>query len=185
MLINNVEDFADPPTLGTVETAFKEIAHGTWRADPLRRVHARAFHALLRGDPEAVLGEISWRICRRRRRRRDDGCLPDRFRPAEAPEERANSVGVLCCVGKRRFTAHPCRSSAARAADRRVSRRQPISQVWARHRQRVTKRGKRLRRHGTPFGQALAARKSFRAHDLPKFGTRTAQFGGWGESVAE
>jgi hypothetical protein len=28
MLINNVEDFADPPTLGTVERAFKEIAHG-------------------------------------------------------------------------------------------------------------------------------------------------------------
>jgi homoserine O-acetyltransferase len=30
MLINNVEDFADPPTLGTVERAFKKIAHGTY-----------------------------------------------------------------------------------------------------------------------------------------------------------
>jgi homoserine O-acetyltransferase len=29
MLINNVEDFADPPTRGTVERAFKKIAHGT------------------------------------------------------------------------------------------------------------------------------------------------------------
>jgi homoserine O-acetyltransferase/O-succinyltransferase len=30
MLINNEEDFADPPTLGTVERAFKKIAHGTY-----------------------------------------------------------------------------------------------------------------------------------------------------------
>ena len=30
MLINNVEDFADPPTLGTIERAFKKIAHGTY-----------------------------------------------------------------------------------------------------------------------------------------------------------
>jgi homoserine O-acetyltransferase/O-succinyltransferase len=30
MLINNVEDFADPPTLGTVERAFKQIGHGTY-----------------------------------------------------------------------------------------------------------------------------------------------------------
>ena len=30
MLINNVEDFADQPTLGTVERAFKNIAHGTY-----------------------------------------------------------------------------------------------------------------------------------------------------------
>jgi homoserine O-acetyltransferase len=30
MLINNAEDFADPPTLGTVERAFKKIAHGTY-----------------------------------------------------------------------------------------------------------------------------------------------------------
>ena len=30
MLINNIEDFADPPTLGTVERAFKTIAHGTY-----------------------------------------------------------------------------------------------------------------------------------------------------------
>jgi hypothetical protein len=29
MLINNVEDFADQPTLGTVERAFKKVAHGT------------------------------------------------------------------------------------------------------------------------------------------------------------
>lgn len=34
MLINNVEDFADPPTLGTVEGAFKKIAHGTYVLTP-------------------------------------------------------------------------------------------------------------------------------------------------------
>ena len=34
MLINNVEDFADPPTLGTVERAFKTIAHGTYVLTP-------------------------------------------------------------------------------------------------------------------------------------------------------
>ncbi len=34
MLINNVEDFADPPTLGTVERAFKKIAHGTYILTP-------------------------------------------------------------------------------------------------------------------------------------------------------
>jgi homoserine O-acetyltransferase len=34
MLINNVEDFADPPTLGTVERAFKKIKHGTYVLTP-------------------------------------------------------------------------------------------------------------------------------------------------------
>jgi homoserine O-acetyltransferase len=34
MLINNEEDFADPPTLGTVERAFKKIAHGTYVLTP-------------------------------------------------------------------------------------------------------------------------------------------------------
>jgi homoserine O-acetyltransferase len=34
MLINNVEDFADPPDLGTVERAFKKIAHGTYVLTP-------------------------------------------------------------------------------------------------------------------------------------------------------
>jgi homoserine O-acetyltransferase len=34
LLINNVEDFADPPTLGTVERAFKKIAHGTYALTP-------------------------------------------------------------------------------------------------------------------------------------------------------
>jgi len=34
MLINNAEDFADPPTLGTVERAFKKIAHGTYVLTP-------------------------------------------------------------------------------------------------------------------------------------------------------
>jgi homoserine O-acetyltransferase len=34
MLINNVEDFADPPTLGTVERAFKKIAHGAYVLTP-------------------------------------------------------------------------------------------------------------------------------------------------------
>ena len=34
MLINNVEDTANPPTLGTVERAFKKIAHGTYILTP-------------------------------------------------------------------------------------------------------------------------------------------------------
>ncbi len=34
MLINNAEDFADPPTLGTVERAFKKIARGTYVLTP-------------------------------------------------------------------------------------------------------------------------------------------------------
>ena len=34
MLINNVEDFANPPTLGTVERAFKTIKHGTYVLTP-------------------------------------------------------------------------------------------------------------------------------------------------------
>jgi homoserine O-acetyltransferase len=34
LLINNVEDFADPPTLGTVERAFKKIAHGLYILTP-------------------------------------------------------------------------------------------------------------------------------------------------------
>jgi len=34
MLINNVEDVANPPELGTVERAFKKIAHGTYVLTP-------------------------------------------------------------------------------------------------------------------------------------------------------
>jgi homoserine O-acetyltransferase len=34
LLINNVEDFADPPTLGTVERAMKKIAHGSYVLTP-------------------------------------------------------------------------------------------------------------------------------------------------------
>lgn len=34
MLINNVEDVADPPTLGTVQRGFKKIAHGTFVLTP-------------------------------------------------------------------------------------------------------------------------------------------------------
>jgi homoserine O-acetyltransferase len=34
LLINNAEDFANPPTLGTVERAFKAIAHGTYVLTP-------------------------------------------------------------------------------------------------------------------------------------------------------
>ena len=34
LLINNEEDFADPPTLGTIERAFKKIAHGTYVLTP-------------------------------------------------------------------------------------------------------------------------------------------------------
>jgi homoserine O-acetyltransferase/O-succinyltransferase len=34
LLINNIEDFADPATLGTVERAFKRIAHGTYVLTP-------------------------------------------------------------------------------------------------------------------------------------------------------
>jgi homoserine O-acetyltransferase/O-succinyltransferase len=34
LLINNVEDVADPPTLGTVERAFKKLAHATFVLTP-------------------------------------------------------------------------------------------------------------------------------------------------------
>jgi homoserine O-acetyltransferase len=34
MLIINVEDFANPPELGTVERTFKQIAHGTYVLTP-------------------------------------------------------------------------------------------------------------------------------------------------------
>jgi homoserine O-acetyltransferase/O-succinyltransferase len=34
LLINNVEDVADPPTLGTVERAFTKIAHGAYVLTP-------------------------------------------------------------------------------------------------------------------------------------------------------
>jgi homoserine O-acetyltransferase len=34
MLINNVEDFADPPTLDDIARAFKKIAHGTYVVTP-------------------------------------------------------------------------------------------------------------------------------------------------------
>lgn len=34
MLVNNAEDFANPPTLGTVERAFKTIAHGRYVLTP-------------------------------------------------------------------------------------------------------------------------------------------------------
>jgi homoserine O-acetyltransferase len=34
LLINNAEDFADPPTLGTIEGAFKKIAQGTYVLTP-------------------------------------------------------------------------------------------------------------------------------------------------------
>jgi homoserine O-acetyltransferase len=34
LLVNNAEDFADPPTLGTVERGMKKIAHGTYVLTP-------------------------------------------------------------------------------------------------------------------------------------------------------
>lgn len=61
MLINNVEDFADPPTLGTVERVQEDRA---WllRVDPVRPGYARAFHLLLRRGVEAVSGEAAVRF---------------------------------------------------------------------------------------------------------------------------
>ena len=45
LLINNVEDFADPPTLGTVEQAFKKIAHGTYVLTPYgKNTHGHFTH---------------------------------------------------------------------------------------------------------------------------------------------
>jgi homoserine O-acetyltransferase len=45
MLINNVEDFADPPTLGTIERAFKNIAHGTYVLTPYsKETHGHFTH---------------------------------------------------------------------------------------------------------------------------------------------
>jgi homoserine O-acetyltransferase len=45
LLINNVEDFADPPTLGTIERAFKNIAHGTYVLTPYsKETHGHFTH---------------------------------------------------------------------------------------------------------------------------------------------
>ena len=72
LLINNVEDFADPPTLGTVERAMKKITHGTYVLTPLQQSHTRPFYALLRGGVEAVSGEVHGRTPRQRRRPHHD-----------------------------------------------------------------------------------------------------------------
>lgn len=45
LLVNNVEDFADPPTLGTVERGFKKIAHGTYVLTPYsKETHGHFSH---------------------------------------------------------------------------------------------------------------------------------------------
>ena len=45
LLINNAEDFADPPTLGTVERGFKKIAHGTYVLTPYaKNTHGHFTH---------------------------------------------------------------------------------------------------------------------------------------------
>ncbi|MBV8776041.1 MAG: alpha/beta fold hydrolase, partial [Alphaproteobacteria bacterium] len=45
LLVNNVEDFADPPTLGTVERAFEKIAHGTYVLTPYgKQTHGHFSH---------------------------------------------------------------------------------------------------------------------------------------------
>jgi homoserine O-acetyltransferase/O-succinyltransferase len=45
LLINNVEDFADPPTLGTVERAMKKLAHGTYVLEPYsKQTHGHFTH---------------------------------------------------------------------------------------------------------------------------------------------
>jgi hypothetical protein len=43
MLINNVEDFAGPPTVRTVERSFKKIAHGTYVLTPYGKDTHRHF----------------------------------------------------------------------------------------------------------------------------------------------
>ena len=82
MLINNVEDFADPPTLGTIERAFKKDRARHLRADPVWQEHARTFHPLLRVGLEAVSGEIHGRSAA--------GAMTAawrRFSPRRVPEE--------------------------------------------------------------------------------------------------
>jgi homoserine O-acetyltransferase/O-succinyltransferase len=45
LLINNVEDFADPPTLGTVERGMKKIAHGAYVLEPYsKQTHGHFTH---------------------------------------------------------------------------------------------------------------------------------------------
>jgi homoserine O-acetyltransferase/O-succinyltransferase len=45
LLINNVEDFADPPTLGTVERGMKKIAYGTYVLEPYnKQTHGHFTH---------------------------------------------------------------------------------------------------------------------------------------------
>ena len=61
LLINNVEDFADPPTLGTVQRAFKRLPMAPM-SSRRKQGHARAFHALLCGGMEAIFGKIHGRI---------------------------------------------------------------------------------------------------------------------------
>ncbi|HEX5318772.1 MAG TPA: alpha/beta fold hydrolase [Stellaceae bacterium] len=45
LLVNNIEDFADPPDLGTVERAMRKIAHGTYVLTPYgKETHGHFSH---------------------------------------------------------------------------------------------------------------------------------------------
>ena len=53
LLINDAEDHANPPELGTVDRAMQRVKHGRYAA-PGRPRHARPFQPLLRQAMEAV-----------------------------------------------------------------------------------------------------------------------------------
>ena len=58
LLINTVEDVANPPELGTVERAMKAIHDGRYVLIPYSDQDARAFHPLLRRGVEALSDQL-------------------------------------------------------------------------------------------------------------------------------
>jgi hypothetical protein len=58
LVINTVEDEANPPELGTVEARDEEDSRWPLRADPVQRPDARAFHPLLRRGVEALSDQL-------------------------------------------------------------------------------------------------------------------------------
>ncbi len=75
------------PGIGKSRLAQAMLEEPHLRADPLRQGHTRAFHALLRGDLEAVLGEIHGGSAAGAAGGAMTAVFPTVFRRAEAPEE--------------------------------------------------------------------------------------------------
>ena len=58
MLINDAEDHANPPELGTVERAMKRVRHGRYVLIPAGPEHARALQPFLRRAVEALSDRV-------------------------------------------------------------------------------------------------------------------------------